>query len=245
MPDTLNAHVQSSELSAPIELIMLDATDQGGPILRFAPQPIASYLTGTVVLTPVVWNGDEYPPIPFETEDWAWDGQGSFPTPKVRVANVNGYFTAANIEFNNLAGVMLTRFRTFAKFLDGMPDADPDQQFPPEIYRIERKSSQTNTLVEYELSTDIDHQGAVLPARIVLKNACTRKYRVWTSSGFDYSQATCPYDGGSYFDANGVATDPPHDKCSKRLTSGCLLRFGNDPLPTYAFPGAGVSTQGA
>lgn len=225
---------------------MLDATEMGGPILRFAPMPIADFLSGTVNLTPIQWQGESWPPIPFQTSDWAWDGQGSMPTPHVTVANVNSYFTAANIEFNDLLGVVLTRFRTFAKFLDGMPDADPDAQYEPEIYRVERKVSQNNNLVEWELSTDLDHLGAVIPGRLVLKNACTHNYRVWdpVAGAFDYSVATCPYTGSAYFDINGIATtDASLDMCSKRLNGGCKNRFGSAPLPTRAFPGAGQQAQ--
>ncbi|KAH0542262.1 hypothetical protein GP486_008649 [Trichoglossum hirsutum] len=241
----LETHIQGSSLTAPIELIELDATDLGGPIFRFAPMPILDYVEGKVNMTPIVWNGQEWPPFPFETADWAWDGQGAMPQPTVTVANVSGYFTAANIEFNDLLGVKLTRYRTFAKFLDGMPDADPEAMFPPEIYRVDTKVKQDNTTVQWSLSTDIDHNAALLPGRIILKNICTRIYRTFdpVANAFDYTKATCPYTGSPNFDALGNPTDAPHDICSKQLVTGCKKRFVNTPLPTYQFPGAGAQQQ--
>lgn len=240
-------HVRSSELTAPIELIELDATLLGGPIYRFAPMPIVDFISGTANMTSILWNGFSWPPFPLESSEWAWDGMGAMPTPHIKVGNVNAYFTAANIEFGDLLGVYLTRFRTFEKFLDGKPDADPNAQFPPEIYRVERKISQNNSIVEWELSNDLDHAAALLPGRIVLKNACTHIYRTWNplTSSFDYSQATCPYTGSAYFTSNGAATsNPADDMCSKKLGNGCKARFGQNPLPTRAFPGAGRANQG-
>src|SRR3546814_18403294 len=59
----------------------------------------------------------------------------------------------------------LTRRRTLAKYLDGMPDADPDEEFPPEIWFIEQKVGETSEAVEFELASAMDFQGVQLPRR--------------------------------------------------------------------------------
>ena len=111
--------------------------------------------------------------------------------------------------------------------------------FPPDLYRIERKSAHTATHVEFELSAAIDQEGAMLPGRQVLRDGCTRRYRHWTGSGWSFDGVDCPYSGSRCFTATGESTgDSAKDACGKRLAD-CRLRYPNstDLLPFGGFPG--------
>lgn len=215
-------------------LFDLDLTSLGGSIFRFTPElenPDA----------PVVnWRGEEYLPLPVTAEGFEMSSTGQFPRPKLTVANVLGTIKSEMLQYNNLIGATVTRWRTFAKHLDDGSDPDPDIYFPVDIFKIDRKSQETPISIEFELSTILDQQGVLLPRRQILRNTCTHVYRVWDGSAFDYTKATCPYAGSNYFDENGNSVAlPADDVCSKLLDSGCKKRFPNEALPTRAFPGVG------
>lgn len=229
---TSTAHIglsQSSAADAIVELFEIDATVLGSTFYRWTP--------GTVGDAPVVYRGLTYTPWPIEAEGFEWNGRGPFPTPIVRVSNIKGYVRALVIGFGDLLGAKVTRLRTFARFLDGQPGADPEAFFPPDIFYVERKRGDDPEQVEWELASIIDQEGVELPGRQALKNICTHTYRRWTGTAFDYSKATCPYTGTDYFMADGTSTlNPALDKCGKKL-GDCIARFLDAPLPTRAFPG--------
>ena len=186
----------------------------------------------------MVFGGNDYTPIAFEAEGFEYSGQGSLPTPKIRVSNVGKVLAAAVISLNDLVGAKFTRIRTFRKHLDDGSDPDVAAIFPREIYNINRKSSHNKIAIEFELASAIDQEGVKIPGRQCIKRICTHKYRVWTGASFDYSEATCPYIGTSYYDKTDLGTTAENDQCAKQLDS-CKLRFLNAPLPTRAFPGVG------
>ena len=115
---TIAAEIQSLSPTAIIEMFVLDATSMpGGVVHRFH--------AGTNKLTqPLVWQGVTYSPLPIEAEGFDLSGKGVLPRPKIRVANVNGMFSAEVMAFDDLVGCKVTRKRTFARYLDAA-------NFPP------------------------------------------------------------------------------------------------------------------
>ena len=225
------ATAQTLEGDVIVHLYALDTGLLGGPVYRFTS---SAQEDGEVS-----FGGQTYAPAPVEASGFEMTSQGTLPRPTIRVANVSGIFSAAINEFGDLVGCTFRRIRTFRRFLDGAADADPDAHFPVDVFRIEQKANQNRVYVEWTLAAAFDQEGRLLPGRQVLQGACTHTYRRWTGAAFDYASATCPYVGAACFDATGAPTTPAKDRCSKRLASGCLKRFGSSPLPTRAFPGAG------
>lgn len=200
----------------------------------------------------ITWKGNTYVPIPVEAQGFEVSGKGTLPTPTFKIANISLLPSSIINEFGDPIGAKVTRWVTFSDYLDGESQADPNQHFLPEIYFIERKVSQNKIFVEFELSASMDQEGRQLPARQILRDACTLRYRVYNSTTglFDYTEATCPWAGsdqiqggteGPFFTAAGVTTPTPSlDRCGKKL-SDCKLRFqplGID-LPFGGFPGVG------
>ena len=217
---TLRKDIQSLAPGSLIELFELDATTLGGTVSYF-------HAGTNSVYDPIVWQTNTYNAWPIQAEGFEYNGRGQLPTPTLRVANIAGAMTALNIAFDDLIGAMVTRRRTLAKYLDGMPSADPSAEFPDDIYFVERKLSETRAIVEYELSSSLDVQGVLLPLRQAIPNFCQWRYR----------SAECGYAGGAVANEYDVATsDIDLDKCSRKM-SGCSLRFGaNGPLPIGAQP---------
>lgn len=231
MTDQIAADIQSLTPSAEIELFEIDLTPFGDSIYRF-------HFGTNELQQNLVWAGETY---------MAWAGQstgfdrstsGQSPRPHIVLGNVFGTISALVIAYNDCVGAKVTRKRTLKKYLDavnfpgGVNDsADPDAALPDDIFYINRKVSEDNTQVEFELSAAYDVTGVMLPRRQIVQNLCPWKYR----------GGECGYAGTDYFDAqdNPVAT-AGQDVCSKRL-SGCKARFGEDSeLPYGGFPGAGL-----
>ncbi len=121
-----------------------------------------------------------------------------------------------------------------ANFPDGNPEADPEQE-KVQVYYIDSKSTETNEIVEFTLSSPADLQGLLIPTRQI-HSLCT-----WCMRGDYRSGNGCDYAGTLYFDEKGNPTDDPSkDKCSGLLVD-CKKRFGADnPLPFGGFPGAAL-----
>lgn len=224
---SIKSDIQKLEPGALVELFELDYTHLGGDHERFhAHTQIGS----------IWWQGNEYRPWPIETEGFARDGDRPV-APTLRVGNVNGSISALCIAFDDLVGARLIRRRTLSKFLDavnfpeGNPSANPQEEYPPELWFIEVKLTEDNTTVEFELASALDLSGVQFPRRQIIANQCP----------FAYRSAECSYTGGPVADAQDNPTaDPSLDRCGKRLGS-CELRFGKgNPLPYGGFPAAGL-----
>lgn len=213
--------------SAIVEMFVLDTSMMpDGSMLRFHSGigEIKSALT---------WQGKVYQPLPIEAEGFDLTAGGSLPRPKIRVANVEGLFSAAIAEMDDLVGCKIIRKRTMAKFLDavnfknGNPFADPMQEFPDQLWFIDKKNSENKYMIEWELASAFDLQGVMLPFRQVIQNSCCWKYR----------SEECGYVGPYYDKADKPTGNKDEDYCSKRLSS-CQVRFGNsEALRFGGFPG--------
>lgn len=186
----------------------------------------------------VTFAGIVYTAYPFELTGLEWNGSGQLPTPKLKMANINGFITALNMQYQDLLGLRITRVRTMLKYLDAInftgntnPTADPTAKFIDEVYYIDRKVTENNMLVEYDLVSALDISSIKLPRRLIIQNTCQWRYK----------SAECGYIPGSMFTSMGIpTTDAMLDICGKRL-SDCKLRFGATNILNYGgFPGAGL-----
>lgn len=225
---SIKTEIQSLSPTALIQLFELDMSAVGGTTVYFH--------AGTNELqSNVVWQGKTYQPLPIEAEGFDINSKGALPRPKIRVANINGIFSAAVRESDDLVGCKVTRRRTFAKYLDAVnfasgtnPFADPNQHLVDDVWYVERKTTENRYIVEWELASAFDLQGVMLPYRQIIQNSCPWRYR----------GPECGWLGG-YYDTNDKPTgDSSKDVCSKRL-SGCKARFGPYAIIPYGgFPGA-------
>jgi lambda family phage minor tail protein L len=206
----------------------------------------------------ITFNSLIYTPIAIEATGFETLGKGVLPSPRLKIANTNLEMTTIMQDLGDPVGAQLTRFLTFEPYLDDGDEPDPEAIFLPQVYLIDRKVKETRQMVEFELSASMDQAGRMLPKRQILRDACTHIYRRWDASAvppaFDYSKATCPWQGDQqvrepadleapYFLNDDTKTnDPSLDNCGKRLRS-CEVRHAPEDgsirldLPTRAFPG--------
>lgn len=225
---TVYADVQRLEPGAEVELFAIDASSITGSTADNI------YFHGYTQVGPILWQGQEYSPWPIIAEGFILDPQKP-PVPTLSVGNVDGSITALCLNYQDLVGALLTRHRTFAQYLDGQPGADPTQEFPPDKWYLERKSSEDKDVVSWELASALDFGTQQLPGRQIIANMCT-----WLQRG-GYRGPYCGYNGPPVAMADGTpTTDPTKDACGGRL-SDCELRFGvNNQLPYGGFPASGL-----
>lgn len=109
---TIKSEIQSLSPSALIELFVLDTRNRPDGMLMY-------FHAGTNQLSqPVVWQGNIYQPLPVEAEGFDVTSKGTLPRPKIRVANVNGMFSAEVRKNDDLVGCKVIRKRTFSRYLD-------------------------------------------------------------------------------------------------------------------------------
>lgn len=227
---SISADIQTLEPGAVIELFELDLTSLGGDVLRFH--------AGTNQLNQnVVWQGNEYTRFPVEASGFDFDGTGSIPRPKLRASNALSVISALLQVYGDFLGAKVTRKRTLKKYLDAInfpgginPTADPSAAFADDVFFIDRKTSETKEMVEFELTVSFDLAAIQLPRRQIIQNLCAWKYR----------SGECGYAGTNYFLADDTpTTEATQDTCGKRVSS-CKARFPNEPLPFGGFPGAAL-----
>lgn len=130
----------------------------------------------------IVWATNEYLRFPIQALGFAFQ-KGQLPRPKISISNATGLISSILLSVNetttgnDLTGATVTRIRTLAKFIDAVnfadgtnATADPTAEFPQEVYSIDRKSTETREVVEFELAAPTDLAGIRIP-----KRQCTRK----------------------------------------------------------------------
>lgn len=131
----------------------------------------------------IIWAGNTYVKMPIQAEGFAYT-RGQLPRPNLVVSNALNTITAillnvnATTAGNDLTGATVTRIRTLARYLDSvnflgntnpLGTPDPTAEFPQEIYKIDRKSSENRETVTFELAAVFDLAGVRAP-----KRQCTR-----------------------------------------------------------------------
>tara|TARA_R100000664_G_C2759846_1_gene150104 strand:+ start:936 stop:1820 length:885 start_codon:yes stop_codon:yes gene_type:complete len=156
--------------------IAIDGNTAGAANAKFT---ITSLLTGNGQLR---FNNQDYEMLPIKAEGFEYDGsQKEAARPKISIANVFGLVTSILSSVNtvssgiDLTGAKVTRIRTLAKYIDPVnfanninADVDQSQEFPREIYYIDRKSTETREFCEFELVSAFDLNGIQIPKRVAL-----------------------------------------------------------------------------
>lgn len=248
---SLNADYQKLEPGSEVRLFEVDGSAFGvGETLRFhaynIPHTEQEILAagGDKTKLPaknIWWQGEEYSAWPCQIEGIETSTDGSSAQPKLSVANLDSSITALCLAYDDLLQAKVTIHDTLAKYLDAQnfPDgnamADSTQE-KLKVFYIDAKSSETNEVVEFTLSSPMDLQGLMIPTR-QLHSVCT-----WCIRGKYRSGDGCDYAGSRYFDKFGKeVSDPSLDECSGLLSTGCKPRFGeNEELPFGGFPGTSL-----
>ena len=139
----------------------------------------------------IVWQSNTYERLPIEAKGFEYAGKGQIPRPQLLISNLGGItrlgtairvtdlLIAVNLvtAHNDLLDSKVTRIKTTADNLDasnfsggsnpyGTPSND---QFPQEVYFIDRKHTESRDVVHFELVSALDLQNLRLPKRQVTR----------------------------------------------------------------------------
>jgi lambda family phage minor tail protein L len=162
-----------------IELFNIDLSILGEGIYYFHP-----YETDL----PVKFLGQTYSPLPIEADGFEITNKG-LPTPKITVSNVFGLMGNLIDNFDGLQGAKLIR----TKLQSHAPPHDynnNDVVGNPDIYIIDRPTSESKLKVTFELRSIFDLSTLKLPRRIIFQNRCSAVYKS-SECGYIGSLPTC------------------------------------------------------
>jgi lambda family phage minor tail protein L len=177
--EKINLELHNLESTSIVELYELDLSSYNVGVFRFHP--------GTNgVQTNIIWQGNDYQALPIEIEGIETKADGTLPRPTLSIANINGAISKIINSYDDLIGLKVRRKRTYIKYLDainfegsenpyGIPDSD--SHFMDEIFFVNQKTSETPEVIQFELTSSLELENVLLPARQVLSNYCSWRYR--------------------------------------------------------------------
>lgn len=142
----------------------------------------------------IKFQGKTYFAAPINIDEIEYSTKGAMPRPKLAIsANAKGVealslLKAKILELGDLTKGKLVRRRTFTKFIDKenptelLSQIHNHEENPKAILRLDifhffRKTSETETYLEFELASTLDIDNTALPNRIVLQDKCVWQYR--------------------------------------------------------------------
>lgn len=194
--------VHRSSLGEEIELFMVDprAIDASASVMYFCSSLKS---TGAVKWKNAAGTGwVDYTPIPIEAEGFQATAQGTLPRPRLRISNIPslgslvGPLFSTLQQYQDLLGAKVTRYRTLVKYLYGGAAADYHAHWPADTYVICQKTAQNPLYIEWELAPYFDAHGIKLPKRLILRDVCQLRYRIWDATSstwiYDDTENACP-----------------------------------------------------
>jgi lambda family phage minor tail protein L len=132
---------------------------------------VLHYVPDNYTSSDIIWQGITYTPVPIDISGFEWNGTSSSPpSPIMTISNVAGLMMQFITQNNDIVGAKITRTRTFKKYLDGQPYADPTASFPRDVYLVSQKNSHTKTQIEWGLISVLDRPDVQLPYWQMLKD---------------------------------------------------------------------------
>ena len=163
MPIPYSDIVELNQTSAFVELFTIDLTALGDIQYNFTPN-----LNNNG--TNVVFGSTTYVPLPIITTGWDYAASGSPAKPELSISNVSAVLLHKVVALGDLVGGIVTRRRTFEKYLVGGASPDATRFIGPDTFIIEQKIYHDNTIITWQLTSIIDRLGILLPRRQILRD---------------------------------------------------------------------------
>lgn len=151
--------------------------------------------------TKIKFNDNEYYYIPIKAEGFDYH-DSKLPRPTLTADNTDSFFSLKARYFKDFVGFPVKRTRTFVKFLDdsNFPNnknpfgVTTPLSFPVENYIINKKTTETQNIIQFELTSPLEKENAFIPSRKIVFNVCQWRYR---------DSIGCGYNGPPKSDGNG------------------------------------------
>lgn len=220
--DDAERQVRKTFHDAVVELFEIDLSSLNKPDYTVVTGTLSYYFCNFVVPTDdgnqeggekPIWRRSEtstaeqeYEPIPILASGYERTSKGQIPQPEITVSNVFGALSGLIDSLDDLVGARVFRRRTLGKYLGNFSATkDFDIFFPTDIFYIERKVSENNLSVTFQLASPFDVEGLMLPRRVVTHNHC-----LWV-----YRSTECGYGNGRSSELNGLPIANALDSVAK------------------------------
>ena len=142
----------------------------------------------------IVFDGKTYIASPIAVEGMELTSRGTLPRPTLSLSvKPDGVKALSQLKaiiekIGDLTGAKFTRTKTFAKFIDASNsvkltskiknhDPDPNAILSHDIYFIDRKTSESQQTLSFEMASSIDLENFGVPKRLVIQDKCQWQYR--------------------------------------------------------------------
>lgn len=162
---------------------------------NFSAEPIYRFCSMENQTNPIIWQGKSYQPMPISMNGFESNNEGKLPRPTFAIANPEGIFSRIIHSNHDLANSVLTRKRTYAKYLDDdnfehgknpFGQSSSLSRFEDDVYYINKKIEENKEFIKFELVSALELEGAYIPGRAVMSDYCSWHYR---------SEIGCKYSG--------------------------------------------------
>ena len=211
---------------------LLETSVESEPVYRFC-----SMQNGT---NPIYWQGNAYQPLPINASGFEKKSDGKMPRPKLRIASPAGLLSKIVKMNKDFLGCKVTRKRTYAAFLDnnnylnrnindlfqnpfGM--SDPGASFLDDIFYINKKIGEQNSFIEFELTSVLEIEDSMVPARVVLSKYCNWTYRC---------EIGCKYKGLPIETSSGKALTSSFAKNGEGFIDPSIYPDGISSIPEWS-----------
>jgi lambda family phage minor tail protein L len=200
----------------------------------------------------IKWQNNFYYPFPIFAEGFEYSSAGTLPTPKVSISNlspdysINSFYSYIRMQIQSLGDIVggkFTRIKTFLKYLDGANFSGGynifatntgiyEVELPKDIYYIDRKTIENQSVIEYQLNTILDVENLTLPGRTILAKKCPFQYR-GEGCCYEYNSRLTYLHSGIYANIDnspitvrGLQTAPPVATDNDQLFVGGVFGTG-------------------
>lgn len=142
-----------------LEFLEIDYTDFGGEIYRIFNSVNSNAVDGTVNFI-----GAEWYPIPFDSEGWGANGDGSTPKPTVTIADFDGLLMMEALEYDDILGATVRRYETTTALRAS------GSYYGPEIWVVNQLLEADGNVLKFALATPFDQKTRRIPGWLAFRS---------------------------------------------------------------------------
>lgn len=159
----LNRSSASTNEIAPVtyrECLEIDMTNLGGRKVYVTSRFQDGYNPETNESGFFMFQGNRHYYVPYESDGWEWNGNGSLPSPTLTITDFNGDLLNDIYQHQNLIGAKVKRWLV----------RDEYNYRGPEEFIIIQKSESTSTYHKFRLGTILAARNMKIPARNMFRD---------------------------------------------------------------------------
>lgn len=144
-----------------VQLVTVDLRAFGDQVYGF--MDASTFQAALPELSTIIWQGQEYQPLPFITNGWQRGGE-NLVRPKISLPDFGAAMYLTLIKYNLATGAAITRYQALG---DDLLSNNPQATFSEEQYLLNAAAFDGSQL-DLELATHLDFQRAQFPRHVML-----------------------------------------------------------------------------